>query len=100
MVADPPPFVPSKKALPQGLKAYRKTAALAARLVAPGGFLSISSCSHNVDPASFSKAVAGGLARAERSGRVLLTGGAGPDHPVHAQLPETAYLKTLTLQLD
>lgn len=100
VLADPPPFVPSKKALPQGLKAYRKTAALAARLVTPGGFLSLSSCSHNVDPASFFKAVAGGLARAERSGRVLQAGGAGPDHPVHAQLPETAYLKTLTLQLD
>lgn len=100
VVADPPPFVPNKKALPQGLKAYRKTAALAARLVSPGGILSLASCSHNVDPASFFKAVAGGLSRAERSGRVLLTGGAGPDHPVHAQLPETAYLKTLTLQLD
>jgi len=37
---------------------------------------------------------------AGRSGRILHAGGAGPDHPVHPNLPESAYLKCLFLQLD
>jgi 23S rRNA (cytosine1962-C5)-methyltransferase len=41
-----------------------------------------------------------GVSRARRDGRVLHTGGAGPDHPVHPHLPETAYLKGQLLQLD
>ena len=37
---------------------------------------------------------------AGRGGRILRQSGAGPDHPVHPALPETAYLKALTLALD
>ena len=33
-------------------------------------------------------------------GRVLRSAGAGPDHPVHPLLPESAYLKAEVLQLD
>ena len=32
--------------------------------------------------------------------RILRASGAALDHPVHPGLPETAYLKALTLQLD
>ena len=31
---------------------------------------------------------------------IIHGGGAGPDHPVHPYLPESAYLKSLLLQLD
>jgi len=41
-----------------------------------------------------------GLRDAERTGRILRTSGAALDHPVHPNLPETAYLKALTLELD
>jgi 23S rRNA (cytosine1962-C5)-methyltransferase len=34
-----------------------------------------------------------------REGRIVASGGAGPDHPVHPLLPETAYLKTQLIQL-
>ena len=37
---------------------------------------------------------------AGRGGRILRASGAGPDHPVHPFLPETAYLKALLLQID
>ena len=37
---------------------------------------------------------------AERSGSILMSSGAAPDHPVHPALPESAYLKALTLALD
>ncbi len=100
VIADPPAFVKSRKGLPQGLRAYRKLARLAAGKVTPGGFLFLSSCSHAVEPAAFAAEVARGLHDAGRAGRILKTAGAGPDHPVHPMLPETAYLKSLLLQVD
>jgi 23S rRNA (cytosine1962-C5)-methyltransferase len=99
-VVDPPAFVKAKKDLPTGLKGYRKLAQLACRLVEPGGVLFAASCSHNVDATTFFDQVSQGLSRAKRSGRVLRQSGAGPDHPVHPFLPESAYLKGLLLQLD
>lgn len=100
VVADPPPFARSKKDVQAALKGYRKLARMAAALVRPGGFLFVASCSHNVTADAFGLEVAGGISRAGRAGRVVRAGGAGADHPVHPLLPETAYLKTLTLQLD
>ena len=100
VVADPPVFVKSRKELTSGLKGYRKLARLAATVVEPGGFLFIASCSHTVEPARFAEEVVAGLDRAGREGRVLRMSGAGPDHPVHPHLPETAYLKTVVLQID
>ena len=100
VIADPPSFVKSKKDLGPGARAYRKLARLSAGAVEPGGFVFIASCSHNMKPEMFAAEVAHGVAAANRSGRILMSGGAGPDHPVHPQLPETAYLKWLMLQLD
>ena len=100
VVADPPAFVKSKKDLGAGLKGYRKLARLAAAVVAGNGLLFIASCSHNVDEASFAEAVRRGLADAGRTGRILLSSGAAPDHPVHPFLPESAYLKAQTIALD
>lgn len=100
VIADPPSFVKSKKDLGAGSRAYRKLARLGAGAVERGGFLFIASCSHNVTPELFAGEVAAGLAAATRTGRIVTSGGAGPDHPVHPQLAETAYLKWLLLQLD
>ena len=99
VVADPPAFVKSRKDLKPGLRGYRKLARLAAAVVAPGGLLFVASCSHNVDAAAFGAEVARGLRQAGRWGRILRAAGAGPDHPVHPHLPESAYLKTLTIQV-
>jgi 23S rRNA (cytosine1962-C5)-methyltransferase len=100
VVADPPAFVKSRKELNSGLKGYRKLARLAATVVEPRGFLVVASCSHLVEPAKFAEEVVAGMDRAGRKGRILRMSGAGPDHPVHPHLPETAYLKTMVLQID
>ncbi|MBU0725510.1 MAG: class I SAM-dependent rRNA methyltransferase [Alphaproteobacteria bacterium] len=100
VVCDPPAFVKSKKDLAGGLRAYQKMARLAAPLVAPGGILFAASCSHNAPEEEFAKQIGIGLSKAGRSGRILRQAGAGPDHPVHPFLRESAYLKSLTLQLD
>jgi 23S rRNA (cytosine1962-C5)-methyltransferase len=100
VVADPPAFVKSRKDAGAGLRGYRKLARLAASAVAPGGFLFIASCSHNVEPEPFAEAVRRGVADAKRNARILLSSGAAPDHPVHPFLPESAYLKAQLLTLD
>jgi 23S rRNA (cytosine1962-C5)-methyltransferase len=100
VIADPPAFARSRREVGAALRGYRKLARLAAALTAAGGFLFIASCSHNVEAADFAEAVRRGLADAGRGARILRSAGAGPDHPVHPALPETAYLKTLTLALD
>jgi 23S rRNA (cytosine1962-C5)-methyltransferase len=33
-------------------------------------------------------------------GRILREAGAGPDHPIHPALPESAYLKSQVLSVD
>ena len=100
VVADPPPFVKSKKDLEPGAKAYRKLARLAAEVTAPGGVLLVASCSHNILPERFADECAQGLLRTGRHGAVIRQAGAGPDHPVHPLLPESAYLKAIVYALD
>jgi 23S rRNA (cytosine1962-C5)-methyltransferase len=100
VICDPPAFAKSRKDAEAGLRAYGRMARLAAPLVAPGGFLFTASCSHHAPLDSWSAQIAFGLHRARREGRIVFTGGAGPDHPVHPHLPETAYLKTQLIGLD
>jgi len=100
VVADPPAFVRSKKDLGAGLKGYRKLARLAAPLVSEPGFLCLGCCSHHVSMEQFAAETWAGIREAGRGGRLIRSSGAGPDHPVHPALPETAYLKFLAYALD
>lgn len=97
---DPPAFAPAKPALQAGLRAYEKVARMGAALVKPGGYLVLCSCSHAADVSSFRKASMLGIGKGGRSGQIIHTGQAGPDHPVHPHLAETAYLKSLFLRLE
>jgi len=99
VVCDPPSFAPSKPALEAGLRAYERIARLGARLVAPGGYLVLCSCSHAADLARFREVCLRGVGRAGREGQIIQTGFAGADHPVHPHLAESAYLKAIFLRL-
>jgi 23S rRNA (cytosine1962-C5)-methyltransferase len=100
VILDPPAFVKSKKDLGPGSRGYRKMARLGAALVAKGGIMLAASCSHNMPLELFAEAVRQGVDDAGRVGRILYTGFAGPDHPTHPALPESAYLKAQVLALD
>ena len=100
VIADPPAFVKSRKDLKAGLQGYRKLGRLCATVTAPGGFLFVASCSHNAPVDEFIAAVTRGVDDAGRHARILKTSGASADHPVHPALPESAYLKAVTLALD
>jgi len=103
VICDPPAFAPSKQALQAGLRAYERVARLAAPLVAPGGLLGLCSCSHAAELGKFRAASLRGVGRAlygtERQAQLIHTGFAGPDHPQHPMLAETAYLKAIFLRL-
>jgi 23S rRNA (cytosine1962-C5)-methyltransferase len=100
VIADPPAFAKSRKDVPSALRGYRKLARLAASVTASGGILFLACCSHNVAEAEFAEAARRGLSDAGRSARILRVAGADADHPVHPALPETAYLKAITMALD
>jgi 23S rRNA (cytosine1962-C5)-methyltransferase len=100
VICDPPPFAPAKKDVEVAARAYRKLARLASGVVAPGGFLMLASCSHNISPERFAAECAAGLSRRAGAAALIREAGAGPDHPVHPMLPETAYLKALLYALN
>ncbi len=100
VIADPPPFVKARKDLEAGARAYRKMARMAAKLTKPGGLLLLASCSHNMPLDRFAQDSALGIAKLGRTASLIRQAGAGPDHPVHPLLPETAYLKALVYRLD
>ncbi len=89
---DPPAFIKRRKDAAQGLAAYRKINALTMRLLTPGGVLASSSCSHHLPAEALRGCVAQAASRRGLHARLLFAGGQGPDHPVHAAMPETAYL--------
>ena len=100
VVCDPPAFAPSKPALERGLRAYEKAAKMASKLVKPGGYLVLCSCSHAADMQKFRKASLVGMGKAGRKGQIIHSGSAGIDHPVHPHLAESSYLKSIFLRLD
>lgn len=100
VIADPPAFVKSRKDMASGSRGYRKLTKMAAGVVAKNGIIFIASCSHNMDLVTFTEQVAAGLNDASRTGRILHTSFAAPDHPTHPHLPESGYLKGLLLMLD
>ena len=90
----------SRKDLGAGLKGYRKLARLAAGVVTEPGFLCLGCCSHHVTAEQFAAEAWAGIREAGRGGRLIRSAGAGPDHPIHPALPETAYLKFVAYALD
>jgi 23S rRNA (cytosine1962-C5)-methyltransferase len=100
VIADPPAFAKSRKDIGPALKGYRKLARLAGALVAEGGYLLFASCSHHVDADALLAEIRHALGELGRSARLIRLAGAGPDHPLHPHLPESAYLKALVFALD
>lgn len=99
IVVDPPAFVPGRKALEAGRRAYKEINLRAFKLLAPGGRLITCSCSAHMARADFELMVAEAAADAGRFARVIERRQAGPDHPTLLNAPETDYLKLLFLEV-
>jgi 23S rRNA (cytosine1962-C5)-methyltransferase len=98
VVLDPPAFAKSRKEREGALRGYRDLNRLAMRILAPGGYLLTCSCSHHVDMPTFERVLR--QAAAELPFPILLRErlGAGADHPVWINLPESEYLKVYLLE--
>ncbi len=97
IVLDPPPLARSAKDKENALRAYRDLNRQGFKLLASGGVLITSCCSHAVSAGDFADAVARG-AREAGADPILLDAPPQPaDHPVHLHTPETGYIKTLVM---
>lgn len=99
VVLDPPAFAKTRKTAGNALRGYERINALGMSLVEPGGFLVTSSCSHHVHEDRFLEMLAKAASTAGRRLRMVRRGEQAADHPVLPAVPETRYLKQVTLQV-
>jgi len=99
IVLDPPKWVHARDELESGIARYRDLNRLALMKLDRGGLLLSCSCSGSVSEASFLRVLQDAAHDAGRDARLLYLRGAGPDHPVALECPETRYLKVALLQV-
>lgn len=97
---DPPAFIRRQKEKAGGLRGYRQVNSLGMRLLAPGGVLITSSCSHLLSWQEMSDVLAEAALTAGRSFTIMDRLMQGPDHPVLLSMPETEYLRGFVLRLN
>lgn len=90
---DPPAFIKRKRDAEAGMQAYLRLNRLAMQLVAPGGYLVSSSCSHHLPEADFRDLLRRAALPLNRRLQMLERGHQGPDHPLLPAMPEADYLK-------
>ncbi len=93
VVADPPPFARRRAELSGALQGYLSLFQQCIRILAPGGFAFLFSCSGAVDRPMFRDVVVEAGRRAGRNVRLLQELHADLDHPVASTHPEGEYLK-------
>ncbi|MDQ8187383.1 class I SAM-dependent rRNA methyltransferase [Pelagicoccus sp. SDUM812002] len=92
---DPPKLIFSKEQQPEGMKKYEDLNQLACTLVRPGGVMATYSCSGQLSAEEFESMAIRSAHRAGRRLQILDRTGAGSDHPVMSNCPESRYLKAI-----
>lgn len=95
VLADPPKFIFGKDEERLGYNKYCDLNSLALKLVRPGGLFVTCSCSGQLDAYEFERLVISSAHRQNLRLQVLQHSGAGPDHPILSNYPESRYLKVL-----
>lgn len=98
VVVDPPSLAHGKRQRARALSAYRSLNARALRLLTPGGLLATGSCTAQVGPAAFERAVRDAARGEERRLRLQTRGAQPADHPAPRHFPEGRYLKFLIFE--
>ncbi len=78
---------------------YRELNALAMRVLPRGGYLLTASCSHFLTQEDFLSVLNDAARDAGVTLKLVERRGQAPDHPILPLVPETEYLKFLTLQI-
>ncbi|HWL92740.1 MAG TPA: class I SAM-dependent methyltransferase, partial [Phycisphaerae bacterium] len=95
VVCDPPKFAREREEVDDALRKYHDLNGLVSQVVRPGGVMLSCSCSGLVSRERFAEAVHHGARRNGRALQLFDQTGAGPDHPVMMNCPESEYLKAL-----
>lgn len=98
VILDPPAFAKNRGDVAAARRGYKELNLRAFRLLSPGGALVTSSCSYNLDEASFEAIVREAAADAGREAYVSERRGQSADHPVRLAFPEGRYLKCFVLR--
>ncbi len=99
VILDPPKFAPSRDDVQDALRKYHDLNGLAMQVLRPGGVLVTCSCSGLVSAEVFVETVHRAARGLKRPLQMFEQTGAGPDHPVMLNCPESAYLKVLWLRV-
>jgi len=95
IVLDPPALIQRAKDKRNGLEKYRKINTLAMSLLADCGVLVSASCSYHLTDTDLQRVMLQAAKSNKRSLQIIGRGHQGADHPVHAAIPETEYLKAI-----
>jgi 23S rRNA (cytosine1962-C5)-methyltransferase len=95
---DPPAFAKSKKTIFTAIKGYEKLHRLALKILADDGILVSTSCSHYMSEPEYQALINRSVQHGKEVLQLLYKAGAAPDHPKHAGMDETAYLKFLVFR--
>ena len=99
LIVDPPKWAKDRAGLGGALKRYADLNRLALEAVKTDGLVCTSSCSGLVSEPDFLHVLRAASYDTRRALRFLHVAGAGPDHPVAANFPESRYLKCVVLQV-
>ncbi len=100
IIIDPPAFAKNRESVAAACRGYKELNLQTIKKCRPGALVLTCSCSRFIDMDLFQKVVFGAAADAGRAVSILHTGHHPADHPVSIFCPETAYLKSLLLQVD
>jgi 23S rRNA (cytosine1962-C5)-methyltransferase len=95
VILDPPAFIPKRKDIAAGERAYQKLNQLGMRLLGADGFLLSASCSMHLSDSSLENMLMQAGRHLDRHVQIIERGSQGPDHPVHPAIVETRYIKSL-----
>jgi 23S rRNA (cytosine1962-C5)-methyltransferase len=100
VILDPAKLTRDRTKVMDALKKYFAMNRLALDVIPPGGLLLTCSCTGLVSEADFLEMLRRVALNAGREIQILETRGAGADHPVRADVPESRYLKAVFCRID
>lgn len=99
IIADPPAFIPRRKDIKNGERAYQRLNQIAMRLLSKDGVLVSGSCSMHLGKNSLNEILRGCAQTLEKDVQIIEQGAQGADHPIVPAIPETEYLKAVFLRV-
>lgn len=100
ILCDPPAFAKSAHQKRAAIEGYSKLHRKVLKILAPGGIVVFSSCTHYVTPEEFQKTVLEASYKEGRKLRLLHCGQQGWDHPTSATFDRSNYIKSFFYRLE